>query len=360
MTASRATVLWGRVAEHAAAAGRRVMIEDVCAVAVSCARVSGAWVVAASSRGPDFVICVTGQVSEQLAELQQLLGEGPCHDVLAAAAPVLAADLRDEESGRRWPAFAPEARRTGAAAVFAFPLVIGAIRAGVIGLYRDCAGPLSGLQLGDCLLLADTATVLLLDSVDGGGTPAWTGTGTGTGVGCGLAGSPPVWPGTGWRSTRPPGCLPCSWGSPPRKPLPGSGHTLMRRTGGSPMWLVTSSRADCAWSPIHGTPVHETSGQHDAGSGTARRPCTLHRGAGHGEGDPDGLRTAHRHLRRPGRHHGRRLRHHRLPAHAHGPQRPAARRFRGRGRARRPARRAAHRGGIQRGGRADRAVPDSE
>lgn len=181
MTASRATVLWGRVAEHAAAAGRRVMIEDVCAVAVSCARVSGAWVVAASSRGPDFVICVTGQVSEQLAELQQLLGEGPCHDVLAAAAPVLAADLRDEESGRRWPAFAPEARRTSAAAIFAFPLVIGAIRAGVIGLYRDCAGPLSGLQLGDCLLLADTATVLLLDSVDGGGTPAWDGDGDGDG-----------------------------------------------------------------------------------------------------------------------------------------------------------------------------------
>jgi hypothetical protein len=179
MTASRATVLWGRVAEHAAAAGRRVMVEDVCAVALSCARVSGTWVVAASSRGPDFVMCVTGPVSEQLAELQQLLGEGPCHDALAAAAPVLAADLRDGQSGRRWPGFAPEARRTGAAAVFAFPLVIGAIRAGVIGLYRDCAGPLSGLQLGDCLLLADTATVLLLDSVDGGGTPAWDGDGHG-------------------------------------------------------------------------------------------------------------------------------------------------------------------------------------
>ena len=124
-------------------------------------------------------MCVTDQVSEQLAELQQLLGEGPCHDVLAAAAPVLAADLRDQESARRWPAFAPEARRTGATAVFAFPLVIGAIRAGVIGLYRSSPGPLSSLQLGDCLLLADTATVLLLDSLDGGSTPA-DGAGHGT------------------------------------------------------------------------------------------------------------------------------------------------------------------------------------
>jgi len=168
MTARRPTVLWGMIAEHAAAAGRRVSIDDVCAVAVSSAQASGAWVVAASSRGPDFVMSVTNQVSEQLAELQQMLGEGPCHDVLADAAPVLAADLRDQESGRRWPAFAPEARRAGATAVFAFPLVIGAIRAGVIGLYRDSAGPLSSLQLRDCLLLADTATVLLLDSVDGG------------------------------------------------------------------------------------------------------------------------------------------------------------------------------------------------
>jgi ANTAR domain-containing protein/GAF domain-containing protein len=170
MRVSRPTVLWGMIAEHAAASGRRVLVDDVCAVAVSSAQASGAWVVAASSRGPDFVMCVTDPVSEQLAELQQMLGEGPCHDVLAAAAPVLTADLRDQESSRRWPAFAPEARRTGAAAIFAFPLVIGAIRAGVIGLYRDSAGPLSSVQLRDCLLLADTATVLLLDSADGGAT----------------------------------------------------------------------------------------------------------------------------------------------------------------------------------------------
>jgi hypothetical protein len=166
------------IAEHAAAVGRRVAIDDVCAVAVASAQASGAWVVAASSRGPDFVMCVTDQASERLAELQQMLGEGPCHDVLAAAAPVLAPDLRDTESSRRWPAFALEARRTGATAIFAFPLVIGAIRAGVIGLYRNSAGPLSSLQLRDCLLLADTATVLLLDSLDGGAGPAASHDGT--------------------------------------------------------------------------------------------------------------------------------------------------------------------------------------
>ncbi len=186
MSVSRATLLWGLIAGHAATAGHRVAVADVCAVAVSCAQASGAWVAATSSRGPDFVLCVTDPVSERLAELQLLLGEGPGPDVLAAAAPVLAADLGDGESARRWPAFTPEACSIGATAVFAFPLMIGAIRSGIIGLYRSSPGPLTSQQLGDCLLLADTATLLLLDGL-GGGALADDGSGPGTR----LAGQPP-------------------------------------------------------------------------------------------------------------------------------------------------------------------------
>ena len=130
---------------------------------------SGAWVAAAGDQGPDFVICVTDPVCEQLAELQLTLGEGPCHDVLAYAAPVLAADLGDGQSGRRWPGFAAQARLLGAGAIFAFPLTIGAIRAGVMGLYRSSPGPLPGARFGDSLILADLATVLLLDGAGRGG-----------------------------------------------------------------------------------------------------------------------------------------------------------------------------------------------
>ena len=163
MTNSRTEVVWGLVAAHAAAQGRRVSVADVCGVAVSSAHVSGAWVTASARGGPDFLICVTDPVSEQLAELQLVLGEGPCHDVLASAAPVLASDLDEKEWGRRWPGFTPEARRLGAAAVFAFPLIIGGIRAGAMGMHRTSPGPLPGARLGDGLILADAATVLLLD-----------------------------------------------------------------------------------------------------------------------------------------------------------------------------------------------------
>jgi hypothetical protein len=126
------------------------------------------------AQGPDFVMCVTDPVAEELAELQLTLGEGPCRDVLASATPVLAADLADQESGRRWPGFAVSAGRLGAGAVFAFPLAIGAIQAGAMGLYRGPPGPLPDAGLGDALILADAATVLLLDGSvhDGDGAAA--------------------------------------------------------------------------------------------------------------------------------------------------------------------------------------------
>ena len=141
MTASRSEALWGQLAAHAAIRDARVSVSDVCAVAVGSGQLDGAWVAAARNGEPDFVMFVTDPVCERLSELQLTLGEGPCHDVLASAAPVLAADLGDAESGRRWPAFTLEARRHGAGAVFVFPLVVGAIRAGVMGLYRRCSWP---------------------------------------------------------------------------------------------------------------------------------------------------------------------------------------------------------------------------
>jgi hypothetical protein len=167
MTDRRAVVVWAQVAARAAVHGKRPSVADVCAVAVSSAQLSGSWVVAARGGDPDFVMSVTDPVSEQLAELQLTLGEGPCHDVLASAGPVLASDLGDAEFTRRWPAFTPAACRLGAGAVFAFPLIVGAIRAGVLGLYRSAPGPLPDRQLGDLLILADATTVMLLGSAHG-------------------------------------------------------------------------------------------------------------------------------------------------------------------------------------------------
>jgi hypothetical protein len=175
MLEDRPAVLWGLVAAQAAAADRRVSVADVCAVAVRSTEVSGVWMAVAGGQRPDFVICVTDPVCEQLAELQMTLGEGPCHDVLTSAGPVLAADLGDEQSARRWPGFAEQARLLGAGAVFALPLTIGAIQAGVMGMYRNSPGPLPWARFGDALMLADVATVLLLDGLGPDGDGAASG-----------------------------------------------------------------------------------------------------------------------------------------------------------------------------------------
>ncbi len=171
--------VWGLVAEQAALRGGRVSAADVCAAAVPGVAVTGAWLSAAPDAQAGHLMRVTDEVAGRLAELQLTFGEGPLLDASVSNGPVLASDLAHGESGNRWPAFAPAASRAGAAAVFAFPLVIGAIRAGVLGLYRDRPGSLSDFQLGDALVLADTATMLLLDAQDGAAEDGGPGGGPG-------------------------------------------------------------------------------------------------------------------------------------------------------------------------------------
>jgi hypothetical protein len=122
---------------------------------------------------------VTDEVSGLLAELQMTLGEGPGPDAAASGGPVLASDLDEKEAVRRWPVFAPAARQAGASAIFVFPLRIGVIRAGVMGLYRKRPGPLSDSHLGDALVFADTATLLLLEAQDQAAGEAAAGSGSG-------------------------------------------------------------------------------------------------------------------------------------------------------------------------------------
>jgi ANTAR domain len=161
---NRLARIWGLVAEQAARRGGRIAAGDVCAAAAAAIEVTGAWLSAAAGAPAGHLLQVTDEVGERLAELQLTLGEGPSVEVAAFGGPALASDLAERESGRRWPAFAPAACQAGAAAVFAFPLAIGAIQAGVLSLYRDKPGRLSDVQLGDALLFADTATLLLLDA----------------------------------------------------------------------------------------------------------------------------------------------------------------------------------------------------
>jgi hypothetical protein len=161
--ASRMVSIWDLVARRAAGRQARVSVQDVCAAAVAAIPVSGAGLVSVTPAGAVHVMCVTDEIVERLADIELTVGEGPRADVSASGGPLLASDLAHEDIMSRWPAFAPAALAAGAAGVFAFPLQIGAIRVGVLELYRRLPSPLSMSALGDALLFADTATLLLLD-----------------------------------------------------------------------------------------------------------------------------------------------------------------------------------------------------
>jgi ANTAR domain len=175
MTRDRAGRIWGLVAIQASFRGGSVSAADVCTAAVTALEVTGSWLLAAARAEAGHLMRVTDEVGEHLAELELTLGEGPSLDASASGGPALASDLGAGQAVSRWPAFAVAAMQAGAGAIFAFPLRIGAIRVGVLGLYRARPGPLTASQLGDALVFADTATLLLLEAQDdaaGGRDPA--------------------------------------------------------------------------------------------------------------------------------------------------------------------------------------------
>ena len=183
--ASRMIAIWALVARQAGSRGGGPSMQDLCAAAVAAIQVSGAGLMAVTRTGAVHLMCVTDEISERLADIELTLGEGPRADASAFGGPALASDLTNDDIIARWPAFAPAARAAGAAAVFAFPLQIGAIRVGVLELYRSQPRPLATVALGDALLFADAATLLLLESQQANGRDGHGQDGTGEQAGGG-------------------------------------------------------------------------------------------------------------------------------------------------------------------------------
>lgn len=161
MNADRRMRLWSRVVAYAH--GEPVAVEHVCAAAMSATGVDGAAVTVVLGAAPRETVYASDAIASDLAELALTLGEGPGVDAVDGG-PALVSDLTAPECLVRWPVFAPVAASAGAGAVFALPLHGGAVRVGVMDLYRTRPGGLDGEQLADVLVLADTACALLLDA----------------------------------------------------------------------------------------------------------------------------------------------------------------------------------------------------
>lgn len=164
MVSERAVKVWAWIAA-AHEGDAPVSVAAVCMAAARHLGVDGASVTAMSgpeSREPVFA---SDDLSAVLEELQFTTGEGPGADEFWLGSPVLVADL--DSAAARWPGFVPEAMAAGARAMFALPLQAGAMRVGVLSLYRALPGPLSAGELADVLVFADIALQLLLDVAAG-------------------------------------------------------------------------------------------------------------------------------------------------------------------------------------------------
>ncbi len=139
----------GRLADRLVRVGRDAM------------NVTGVGLSLMTGDGPSTVLAATDGSARVIEELQFSLGEGPCVDSVKTGLPVLHGDLARTAS-QRWPGFTAAALDAGIAAVFAFPLQVGAIRLGALDLCRDAVGPLEDVDVREAMALAGAATALLL------------------------------------------------------------------------------------------------------------------------------------------------------------------------------------------------------
>jgi hypothetical protein len=167
----RAVKVWAWIAA-AHEGDAPVSMAAVCTAAARNLGVDGASVTVVSGPLAREPLFASDELSAQLDELQFTTGEGPGGEEFWLGSPVLIADL--ELAVARWPGFVPDAVASGARAMFALPLQAGAIRVGVLSLYRALPGPLSAGELADVLVFADIALQLLLDASSGiSGSPRY-------------------------------------------------------------------------------------------------------------------------------------------------------------------------------------------
>lgn len=164
MAGERTARVWSWIAA-ARGGDAQVSLAALCRAAAARLAVDGASVTAVGGPAVSEPLTATDELSVRLEELTLTTGEGPGAEDFMFGSPMLIPDLAPVTE--RWPGFVPAAVAAGARAVFAFPLQAGAIRAGVLLLYRARPGSLTPQQLADALVFADIALQLLLDSYAG-------------------------------------------------------------------------------------------------------------------------------------------------------------------------------------------------
>jgi hypothetical protein len=163
--------VWSLIAACARRRAAPISAHDACVACAEALVLSGVGVALLTGDRLE-PVQLAGDLGQELMEAELTSGEGPCVEAVATGGPVLAPDLADASSGRRWPAFTATARDARVRAAFAFPLGGGAARVGVLVLCRNRPGGLESAEHTDALVFADAVLTLLLNDRAGAGARA--------------------------------------------------------------------------------------------------------------------------------------------------------------------------------------------
>jgi ANTAR domain len=130
--------VWAAISARAGQEGMPVSPRHAVLVCADSLAAAGAGLMMARNETgtPREPLLVSSAITEELEELQFLLGQGPSMDAVAGRGPVLVTDLAGPDAHQRWPVFAPAAVERGIRAMFAFPVAAGAALVGVLDVYR--------------------------------------------------------------------------------------------------------------------------------------------------------------------------------------------------------------------------------
>lgn len=137
--------------------------DDLCAVFLTDLPVTGAAISIFVGTTNETRMGATDDCAIALDEAQFSVGEGPRWDATRTRAPVIVPDTRDAHL--TWPGLGTALADAGAAAVFALPLLVGAVNIGVVELYHTLPGPLSRSKLLHALSLTGKTSWALMHSI---------------------------------------------------------------------------------------------------------------------------------------------------------------------------------------------------
>ncbi|MFG6446139.1 GAF and ANTAR domain-containing protein [Microbacterium sp. P07] len=148
------------------AAGRN---GDLCGPFVEAVGVTGASISTLGRPLGSETVCASTDLAARIDEIQIDLGEGPSWDALRMRRPVLESDVQ-RRGGANWPLAREAFRALDFGGLYAFPLFVGDLNVGSVGLYSDSPRRLTQRAVDDATVLAEiTSRHLLrraLDDVD--------------------------------------------------------------------------------------------------------------------------------------------------------------------------------------------------